>query len=94
MGKLPENFAGYPVSTREAKAEKTRNSKHWTPRDVLLSLLRDLDSGAEHADDLVVAFRRVHEDGSTLTRFRVAARDHHVAMGLFAVGAHMIREDR
>ncbi len=51
--KYPESFAGYPASIKEAKSE---TAKDWTPRDVLISTLRDLDEGKIKTENLIVCW--------------------------------------
>lgn len=41
----PENFANHPKSIGEIRAGKTDKGKDWTPRDVLIDTLRQIDEG-------------------------------------------------
>ena len=45
MADLPDNFKDYPVSLQEAKAHNASRSDEWTPRDMLIAALRDIDAG-------------------------------------------------
>lgn len=58
-----DDFRNAPVSVTEYAAERDADSRKWTPRDVLVSLLRDIDSGAVSAKSLVVVYRRINVDG-------------------------------
>jgi hypothetical protein len=40
-----DNYSQYPKSVGEARSDKTNNSKDWSPRDLLLYTLRELDAG-------------------------------------------------
>ena len=42
-----ENFADAPLSIAEHKAGKSHDAKDWTPRDVLVELLRGIDRGGD-----------------------------------------------
>lgn len=39
------DFAGQPISLSERRAEKSGKAKDWSPRDALVSLLREIDAG-------------------------------------------------
>jgi hypothetical protein len=53
------DFGDHPVSLAELKAERSHDATTWTPRDVLLKMLRDIDSGKCNPDLLVVAYSEV-----------------------------------
>lgn len=63
----PESFKDYPESLTHRKAEKAEDCSIWTPRDALLDVLRDIDSGKISPVSLVVAFSE-HRDTTTHTR--------------------------
>lgn len=52
-----ESFAGQPESVAELRAHREGDGTKWTPRDVLLSLLRRIDNGEISPDTLVVFHR-------------------------------------
>lgn len=87
------DFADHPVSLTEAKASRDHDSRLWTPRDALISLLRDIDSGAINPNALVAVCRTQDEDGGYRTTFVNATPDVHVAMGLLARGQFRLMED-
>lgn len=53
-----EDFSEYPKSIAEARANASANAADWTPRDALIAMLRDIDSGKVHPDALVICFTR------------------------------------
>ena len=59
------DYSNYPTSLLDKKSEESRNAKDWTPRDVLIKALREMDSGEmENVDTLLVVFRdKPKEDG-------------------------------
>lgn len=57
-----EDFGKHPVSLAEVKAEKERDGRLWTPRDVLISLLRDIDNGVISPTTMVVVHKTVKKD--------------------------------
>lgn len=85
-----DDYSKHPQSLTEIRANKTRSCSDWTPRDVLIDLLRRIDGG-ENIDAIVVAMRQVNEDG-TATRFSMATPDAATALGLMARASWMINE--
>lgn len=51
------DYRDEPVSVTEYRAIKSADAADWTPRDVLVSVLRDLDKGIVKIEDVVVGFR-------------------------------------
>lgn len=90
MNKLPDNFAGYPPSITEMRANAAQSMMLWTPRDALLSLLREIDEGKVKVDVLVVAFAQVDADGTTRTNFRAAAPNALMAFGVMTRAMQMM----
>jgi hypothetical protein len=86
-GTAPErpsySFADYPASVTEALAEKRGDCTAWTPRDVLISVLRGIDSGTIQATDLVV----VYSTGSNDVGVAQSCRDSRVLGGMLLYAA-------
>lgn len=53
---MEENFKDHPQTVGEIKAEKTWNAADWTPRDVLINTLRDIDNGKINTTTLIVCY--------------------------------------
>lgn len=51
-----DNFANHPQSLSEIKSDKSWNPQDWTPRDALISALRDIDSGKINPDSLIIIY--------------------------------------
>lgn len=49
------DYSKHPPTINEIKSDKTDNGSDWTPRDVLISLLRDIDSGKVKLDAVFIA---------------------------------------
>lgn len=88
-----DNYNDHPVSLTEAKANRDQDSRLWTPRDALISLLRDIDSGEINPNALVAVCRHQDDGGAYRTTFVNATPDIHVAMGLLARGQFRLMED-
>lgn len=52
----PDDFSNAPHSITSLRADRQRDSSLWTPRDVLIEALRDLDSGKISAEALIVIY--------------------------------------
>jgi hypothetical protein len=85
---MTDNFAGYPESLGELRNDS--NAALWTPREALISVLRDIDSGKVKPDALVVCFRETTGKGETDSYFRQASPDVHVSLGLISFTAMKI----
>lgn len=80
---LPDNFAEHPQSIGDLRAARSHIASDWTPRDVLIDTLRDIDSGAINPDALILMYRDQLKDGRHGTGFSVASKCKFVTMGLF-----------
>ena len=57
---LPSNFADYPKTLGEHRSDKSDQANDWTPRDALIAMLRDIDSGAASPDNLIIVWSVGH----------------------------------
>lgn len=78
------------MSLAELRAEREEDGAKWKPRDVLIALLRRIDSG-ENVDALVVGWRTIHEDGRRTGHFYQAMQDPYVTMGLLGMTAYKMQ---
>lgn len=87
------SFADAPISLNEVRAERERDGKLWAPRDALVNLLRDIDTGQVNPTDMVVAYRVDTENGGHATRFVCAGPGAlHVSLGMMARVSFMMQE--
>lgn len=77
------NFAGYPKSITEMRADKTDLAKDITPRDVLIEMLRDIDEGHLNPSAIVVAFMEGTPEAPTMD-WRVSSPNLVVTNGILA----------
>jgi len=90
---MTDNFAGHPPSIGEIRADKSYHSKDWTPRDALISVLRDIDEGKIKPEALIVCMRLPGSSPNTVkTQFTAAVSDYHVALGLLTAVIHRMQE--
>lgn len=78
------NFANHPKSITELKADRDGCSSTWEPRDALVNLLRDIDSGSAKPTDLVICYVERNDDGTTLCRYLNATKDLPTALGVIS----------
>lgn len=79
----PESFADYPRSLADVKSDKSNAACDWKPRDLLIDMLRDLDSGKIEADAMLVIWTKMDKDGA-ITKRRTASPNVIVTQGMIA----------
>lgn len=89
----PASFADAPTTIGEARAKRDQSAAQWSPRDALVNLLREIDTGETKVTALVVTFAVEHDDGRLGHGFRNAAPDNFTALGLLARASHRLQED-
>lgn len=89
---LPDDFADVPQSIGELRVARERNAAAWSPRDVLVSLLREIDSGQVKPTAMVVTMSVEFDDGSIGHGFRNATPNNFVALGLLSRCAFRLQE--
>ena len=61
-----DDFSEHPKTLGEIRADKTENAKDWSPRDVLVRMLRDIDSGKVAPEHLMVLYVLPKKDKDTM----------------------------
>jgi hypothetical protein len=83
---LPENFADYPESIADRRSDLSNSCTDWSPRDALINMLRDIDSGKIKTDVICICYRKEHDDGTApTTSFCISSKDGHVTIGVVHV---------
>lgn len=80
-----DDFSDHPKSIGELRSERDDNMSAWSARDVLISVLRDIDSGViTGVETLVVSFRcdGDGDDGAKKTSHAKSAPDIHQAISV------------
>ena len=80
-----DTYADYPVSVNELRSSRSGSASDWSPRELLISLLREIDAGRLKPDDLVVIYREKREGGHW-TDFVSSCVDGTVMLGLLEYG--------
>jgi hypothetical protein len=84
-----ESFARHPITISEMRARKSGDAIDWTPRDVLLWLLRNLDSGEiEPPRQLIVVME--HANGGV--GYAAATKDTLSRLGIMDIAKHAMLE--
>ena len=77
------NYADHPKSVAEIKSDRSQDCADWTPRDALIDLLRDIDSGKRTPEHLVLCWsERSAETFST--HYSASAKSGLHALGLLS----------
>ena len=84
-----DNFKDAPPSVTEIKAARSRDGTKWTPRDVLIHLLRDIDNGMK-VDALVCFYRVEKDDGKRDTCYTQSSPDNWTLLGLVEDGKFVL----
>lgn len=80
------NFKEEPLSDGEKIALNGGRAEDWTPRDVLVNILREIDQGLVDPDSLVVFVRDPKAEMKNRIRFWVSAPDRYTAIGTVHYG--------
>lgn len=92
---MTDSYADTPVSVSEVRGLRSGECDKWTPRDVLVNLLRKIDAGEAAPEQLVLVYREPADDGEGYTnQVRVAAKDRIYTLGLLTNAITMVQEDR
>lgn len=87
MDDLPDNFKDFPVSLAEKKAKDNSNSELWTPRDCIISVLREIDEGKINPESLIVLIGYKDDDGApTTVTWRASTKGAVFSAGMMIVG--------
>lgn len=55
------DFKDYPKTINEIKSDQSNKAADWTARDLLIYLLREIDSGNLHAENIIVCVQKENE---------------------------------
>lgn len=87
-----ETFEAVPVGIGEIRADKTRSAADWKPRDVLVDLLRRIDSDElPNMDALVACWRERTEKGEVSSFYSASSPDIHVTLGVLSRAEYQIQ---
>ena len=90
---MSEDFASAPLTIGELRSNKTANGKDWTPREALVSLLRQIDKGEIKVDMLVIAWHVTDKDGAKCCDFVNATPSMVHALGLVSRAAYRVNQN-
>jgi len=91
MDGADEGFATVPLSIGEHRAARSACPSDASPRDVLVGVLRDIDSGKLAADHVIVSLGISKPDGGRSTEYRQAGKlDGYAQVGLLTRVIHMM----
>lgn len=81
---MVENFSNHPVSLAAVRAEKSGNGADWTPRDALIDILRQIDSGEIEPDALIVCYAKNETRTGGFCTYSVSSPNALTTLGMLA----------
>lgn len=75
-------YGDAPISIGEHRANVSMNAADWSPREVILSVLRDMDNGIVEADAIVVVYRKMASKGIGDSAYVASSPDLQTTLGL------------
>lgn len=76
-----DTYADYPQSVNELRCARSGNAADWSPREILIQLLREIDAGRLKPEAFVAVYREKRE-GGYWTDFCSSCPDSQVMLGL------------
>jgi hypothetical protein len=67
---MADDYSEHPISLAEARADKAKDAALWKPRDAVLSVLRDIDSGAINLDHIIIIGATIDPGNDTAMTYR------------------------
>lgn len=86
-----DDFSKAPVSVGEIRSDKAGDGQLWTPREVLIKMLRMIDTGEASPDILVVAYGEI-VDGKRQGHFWQSTTDGLLSLGLMQATIFKMQE--
>jgi hypothetical protein len=86
------NFADHPPTIGRLRSDRTGSCTDWSPRDVLIEMLRRIDAGETDIDAMVVCWRARHADRDATGHFLQASPDPMVTLGLLSMTAYKMQD--
>jgi hypothetical protein len=83
--KLPDNFKDFPTILGDVRSDITGLGADWAPRDLLLTMLKELDAGKISADTLVIAWCYNDQNNVTQVCSRSASKDPMRAIAVWSI---------
>lgn len=84
----PDDFKDHPETVGELRSGKSEDSADWSPRDVLIAALREIDSGKVEPTALVLVMKlKPVDQKKSRARYMVSSPDLHVTLGLLSSAA-------
>lgn len=90
---IRDNYADYPRSVNELRSARSGSAADWSPREILIQLLREIDAGRLHPEAMVVVHRQKKDDGYW-TDFCSSCPDQMVLIGMLETAKSLLWRSR
>ena len=87
-----EDFSNAPKSIAELRADRDHSAAKWTPRDALIAVLRQIDSGEINPSEMVIAYREQVPAESSQIAVVMAYKDHCRLIGMLEMAKACVLE--
>ncbi len=89
---MSDDFRNAPVTIGELRSDRSGKGNDWTPREMLVSLLREIDNGMK-VDRIVVCMAQYKGENKIAVQCRIVGDNYLEAMGLLERCKVQIRDD-
>lgn len=93
-----DDYSAFPRTINEPRSDRTGAAKDWTPRDLLISALREIDNNqgaVSKATKAILIIGHFDEDGSTQIQLcRAGTTNAWESLGMLTEGASVITGNR
>lgn len=90
---IRDSYADYPRSVNELRTLRSGNAADWSPREILIAMLREIDAGRLEPESLVVVYREKRE-GGFWSDFSSSCADGAVMLGLLETAKQLMWRGR
>lgn len=92
MNDYPDDFNDMPHGVGELRATKSQQMSDWSVREMLVNLLRDIDSGHCKATTAFVALGQILDTRETITGYRACGPNRYVIFGVVEQAVDIYKE--
>lgn len=88
---MNDEFKNVPQSITELRADKEHNGSLWTPRDAIISLLREIDNGLK-IDMVIIGYRFENNNDTVSYQFSQSTPNMLTAIGLWELTGELLKD--
>lgn len=89
---MADEFKGHPETIGEIRAFKSKRARDWSPRDLLIRMLREIDEGRLNPDVMVLCFAWVDDEKERNADWVASSPDPLMTYGVLSQCAYRINK--